>query len=179
MNKTLNVDEVLGLSRNKTPSFEQKTKPSGFFLDKNDPNFRKPDKKPTGSAEILKPAQINKEVFDSLKEFEKNYQKFKDLNELVLISKDQQAENKEKAEKKEKKIELGEKNEVMPQNTRVIKPETNQEKKNKDFSKKSKKIGKKPRSSIKDKEKEKRMKGQSSISNWKSETFMNLRQQFD
>lgn len=35
------------------------------------------------------------------------------------------------------------------------------------------------KNSVKDKEKEKRMKGQSSHSSWKSETFMKLRQEFD
>lgn len=39
--------------------------------------------------------------------------------------------------------------------------------------------GKKKGSTIKDKEKSKRMKGQSSHATWKSETEMALRQQFD
>lgn len=178
--KTLSVDEVLGLSRNVKPSFEQKTRPSGFFLDKNDPNYKKPEKKAVGAAEISKPAQINKEAFDSLREFEKNYQTFKDLNELVQISKDPEAEKpiiKEKLpETKEKTEGKLEKSEVVQQNPR--RKEGIPEKKN-EYPKKSKKIGKKQRNPVKDREKEKRMKGQSSISTWKSETFMQLRQQFD
>ena len=62
--------------------------------------------------------------------------------------------------------------------------ESNNNKNNK-YNNKTKHIRKgrpernKGRQTIKEKEKEKRMKGQSSIGSWKSETFMQLRQQFD
>ena len=190
-NKLLSVDEVLGLTTSK-PAFLQKPKTAiKFFLDQPDPSFQKPSKKLPSQAEISKPAQINKEAFDSLKEFEKSYQSYKDLNELSKIGKNIEKteiieKNEEKIEKNIKKPDFLEKKEEINTVRQEYKgmgfkeeeKSTTAFTKPRDFRKKKiLKNGKKI--TIKDKEKDKRAKGQSSISSWKSEAFMHLRQQFD
>lgn len=179
MSKPLGIDEVLGLAT-KTPSFLEKTKigTQGFFQAHEDPSYKKPSKTITTKAEITKSAIINKEAFDALKDFEKTYDKLKDLNELAVLAEDPKVDLPIKEEKKKESSDPIEQKESMDVAfpTRPIKKEDNNEDKNKIRRGKIQKRGKQ---TIKDKEKEKRMKGQSSIGSWKSETFMQLRQQFD
>ena len=119
-------------------------------------------------ATISKDAQINKQAITSIKDADQNFKNYLDYLALNKIS--------EESELQEGKEEISH-NQVIKESNDEIKKEGVSV--TKAIQKKNWNDPNRKKNSVKDKEKEKRMKGQSSHSSWKSETFMKLRQQFD
>ncbi len=153
--------------------------------------------KPKFNPVIERTAQIDKSNYNSIKETQKNFENFVDLIHLTKFTKTLDEENKIEKKVQEKPAPfpnpsiphqkqqpgLGPKNfqKRVPgmANKEIKKDNDNNKKKfyNKNNHNKDK-FGKNT-GNVKDKEKLKRKKGQSTHATWKPEAFMKLRQQFD
>lgn len=117
------------------------------------------------AATIEKESQINKTALHSVKDAEKSYDHYLKLMELVEFAEDN---DPFATQEKEAPSETPQEKVNQPK-----KPQT-------DFSfYKPKKIKKQIKGGVKEKERLKRMKGQSSQTSWKPESYMKMRQEFD
>jgi hypothetical protein len=154
--------------------------------------------KPKFNPVIERTAQIDKSNYNSIKETQKNFENFVDLIQLTKFTKTLDEENTV-AKKIQEKPVVPSKPSVPhqiqqpgggPKNfqkkfpgvaNKDIKKDNNNNNKKKFYNKNNNnkdKLGK-ASGNVKDKEKLKRKKGQSTHATWKPEAFMKLRQQFD